>query len=100
MTTTKPLVSVIMPVYNGAATICQAIDSVYRQNVPLELLVIDDGSTDQTVEILSAYQDRPDFRYLKNAQNIGAAASRNRGVHEAHGQYIAFLDADDWWEDG
>lgn len=100
MTTTKPLVSVIMPVYNGAATICQAIDSVYRQNVPLELLVIDDGSTDQTVEILSAYQERPDFRYLKNAQNIGAAASRNRGVHEAHGQYIAFLDADDWWEDG
>ena len=100
MTTTKPLVSVIMPVYNGAATICQAIDSVYRQNVPLELLVIDDGSTDQTVEILSAYQDRPDFRYLKNAQNIGAAASRNRGFHEAHGQYIAFLDADDWWEDG
>lgn len=100
MTTTKPLVSVIMPVYNGAATICQAIDSVYRQNVPLELLVIDDGSTDQTVEILSAYQDRPDFRYLKNAQNIGAAASRNRGVHEAHGQYIAFLDADDWWEGG
>ena len=100
MTTTKPLVSVIMPVYNGAATICQALDSVYRQNVPLELLVIDDGSTDQTVEILSAYQDRPDFRYLKNAQNIGAAASRNRGVHEAHGQYIAFLDADDWWEDG
>ena len=100
MTTTKPLVSVIMPVYNGAATICQAIDSVYRQNVPLELLVIDDGSTDQTVEILSAYQDRPDFRYLKNAQNIGAAASRNRGVHEAHGQYIAYLDADDWWEDG
>lgn len=100
MTTTKPMVSVIMPVYNGAATIRQAIDSVYRQNVPLELLVIDDGSTDQTVEILSAYQDRPDFHYLKNAQNIGAAASRNRGVHEAHGQYIAFLDADDWWEDG
>lgn len=100
MTTTKPLVSVIMPVYNGAATICQAIDSVYRQNVPLELLVIDDGSTDQTVEILSAYQERPDFHYLKNIQNIGAAASRNRGVHEAHGQYIAFLDADDWWEDG
>ena len=99
MTTTKPLVSVIMPVYNGAATIRQAIDSVYRQNVPLELLVIDDGSTDQTLEILSAYQERPDFHYLKNVQNIGAAASRNRGVHEAHGQYIAFLDADDWWED-
>ena len=100
MSTIQPLISVIMPVYNGAATIKQAIDSVYRQNVPLELLVIDDGSTDQTLEILSAYQERPDFHYLKNVQNIGAAASRNRGVHEAHGQYIAFLDADDWWEDG
>lgn len=99
MSTIQPLISVIMPVYNGAATIKQAIDSVYRQNVPLELLVIDDGSTDQTLEILSAYQERPDFHYLKNVQNIGAAASRNRGVHEAHGQYIAFLDADDWWED-
>lgn len=98
MTTDKPLISVIMPVYNGASTIRQAVESVFSQNVPLELLVIDDGSTDQTEEILSAYQNRTDFYYLKNAHNIGAAASRNRGVREAHGKYIAFLDADDWWE--
>ena len=100
MPTTKPLISVIMPVHNGAATIRQAVDSVFCQNVPLELLVIDDGSSDQTADILTAYQDRPDFRYFKNPQNIGAAASRNRGVKEARGQYIAFLDADDWWENG
>ena len=100
MTTSKPLISVIMPVYNGGSTIRQAVESVFCQNIPLELLVIDDGSTDQTSEVLSIYQDRPDFHYLKNPHNIGAAASRNRGVQEAHGQYVAFLDADDWWENG
>ena len=100
MATSNPLVSVIMPVYNGESTIRQAIESVYRQDVPLELLVIDDGSTDQTPAILSAYQDRADFHYMKNPDNIGAAASRNRGVQKARGQYVAFLDADDWWEDG
>ena len=100
MTTSKPLISVIMPVYNGGSTIRQAVESVFCQNIPLELLVIDDGSTDQTSEVLSVYQNRPDFHYLKNPHNIGAAASRNRGVQEAHGQYVAFLDADDWWENG
>ena len=84
MTTSKPLISVIMPVYNGGSTIHQAVESVFCQNIPLELLVIDDGSTDQTSEVLSVYQDRPDFHYLKNPHNIGAAASRNRGVQEAH----------------
>lgn len=91
MTTSKPLISVIMPVYNGGSTIRQAVESVFCQNIPLELLVIDDGSTDQTSEVLSVYQDRPDFHYLKNPHNIGAAASRNRGVQEAHGQYVASL---------
>ena len=98
MTTNKPLISVIMPVYNGGFTIRQAVESVFCQNIPLELLVIDDGSTDQTSEVLSVYRNRPDFHYLKNPHNIGAAASRNRGVQEAHGQYVAFLDADDWWK--
>ena len=93
MTTSKPLISVIMPGYNGGSTIRQAVESVFCQNIPLELLVIDDGSTDQTSEVLSVYQDRPDFHYLKNPHNIGAAASRNRGVQEAHGQYVAFLDS-------
>ena len=61
MTTSKPLISVIMPVYNGGSTIRQAVESVFCQNIPLELLVIDDGSTDQTSEVLSVYQDRPDY---------------------------------------
>ena len=93
----KPLVSVIMPVYNGEKYIRKAVESVYEQGVSLELLVIDDGSTDQ---VLSAYEGREDFRYIKNEQNMGAAGSRNRGVGLAQGTYIAFLDADDWWESG
>ena len=96
----KPLVSVIMPVYNGEKYIRKAVESVYEQEVSLELLVIDDGSTDHTEEVLSAYEGREDFRYIKNQQNMGAAGSRNRGVGLAQGTYIAFLDADDWWEPG
>ncbi|MDO4340585.1 MAG: glycosyltransferase family 2 protein [Eubacteriales bacterium] len=96
----QPLVSVIMPVYNGRKYIRQAVESVFDQAVPLELLVIDDGSTDGTEEELAPYMERRDFRYLKNHKNMGAAGSRNRGVREAKGRYIAFLDADDWWEKG
>ena len=96
----KPQVSVIMPVYNGEKYIKQAVESVFAQEVSTELLVIDDGSTDHTEKVLSAYKGREDFRYLKNKENMGAARSRNRGVQEARGEYIAFLDADDWWEKG
>lgn len=96
----QPVVSVIMPVYNGAAYIKDAVESVFRQGVPLELIVIDDGSSDGTEEVLKEWKSREDFRYLKNHKNIGAAGSRNRGVLEAGGTYVAFLDADDWWEDG
>ena len=97
---TQPLVSVVMPVYNGAAYIKKAVDSVYIQDVPLELLVIDDCSTDNTKEILDSCGDKSGFRYFRNNRNLGAAGSRNLGVREAKGEYIAFLDADDWWAEG
>ena len=96
----RPLVSVIMPVYNGEKYIKRAVESVYEQGISLELLVIDDGSTDGTEKVLSAYEGREDFRYIKNKENMGAARSRNRGVQEAVGEYVAFLDADDWWDRG
>lgn len=89
-----------MPVYNGEDYIAWAVESVFAQDVDLELLVIDDGSTDGTFQALVPYMDRKDFRYLKNDRNLGAAGSRNRGVRKAQGAYIAFLDADDWWEKG
>lgn len=96
----KPLVSVIMPVYNGKKYICQAVESVFSQDISLELLVIDDCSADGTAEALAPWSDRKDFRYFRNPKNLGAARSRNYGVKMAHGKYIAFLDADDWWAEG
>ncbi|MBR1864998.1 MAG: glycosyltransferase family 2 protein [Lachnospiraceae bacterium] len=92
------LVSVIIPAYNCRATLCQAIDSVLQQQVPLEVLVIDDGSVEPIADQMEAYADDPRVIFLKNAQNIGVSATRNRGVREAKGEWIAFLDADDYWE--
>ena len=95
-----PQISVIMPVYNGEKYIARAVQSVYAQDVPLELIIIDDGSVDGTREVLIPWENRPDFVYIKNERNLGAAGSRNRGVSVAKGRYVAFLDADDWWEEG
>ena len=95
-----PLVSVIMPAYNSGKYIRQAVDSVYIQQVPLELIVVDDCSEDNTQEQLERYRQRPDFFYLRNETNQGVAASRNRGVAMARGKYVAFLDSDDWWGEG
>ncbi len=94
----KPIVSVVMPAYNCAGTIQQAIDSVKRQNVDLEIIVINDCSKDGLDEVMKAYEKDPVIFYVKNETNIGAAASRNRGVAMARAPFVAFLDSDDWWE--
>ena len=91
----EPLVSVIIPTYNGACFLAQTIESVLAQTYPsLEVLVVDDGSTDATWAITAGYGPR--VRYVRQA-NAGTAAARNRGVAEARGQYIALLDHDDLW---
>ena len=89
-------VSVIIPAYRCAATLRQAIDSALFQEVPLEILVLDDCSGEDIEGIVRSYGDEPRLRYLKNEKNLGAAATRNRGVKLATGDYVAFLDADDW----
>lgn len=93
----EPVVSVIMPAYRCAATIEKAIQSVLIQSVPLELIVVNDESPDELDEIMKQYETDPRVRYIKNEKNLGAAMSRNRGVAKARGAYVAFLDADDWW---
>ncbi|MDY5578097.1 MAG: glycosyltransferase family 2 protein [Lachnospiraceae bacterium] len=94
----KPQVSVIIPAFNCAKYISKSIDSALEQNVSLEILVINDCSTDHLDEVMEKYKANPVVFYVKNEKNIGAAETRNRGVHLARGQYIAFLDGDDYWE--
>lgn len=90
----RPIVSVIMPAYNGARHIDEAIRSVEAQRVPdWELIVIDDGSTDGTAEIVYVHEDNR-IRYAHQA-NAGRSAARNRGLSLAKGKYVVFLDADD-----
>lgn len=90
-------VSIIIPIYNGALLIKRCLDAVYKQegDFQLEVIVIDDGSTDNTLDILSSYAKA--LIVLKQS-NQGPAAARNKGIEKATGKYLAFLDADDFWE--
>ncbi len=96
----KPLVSVIMPAYNCAGTLADAVDSALMQEVSLEIIVIDDCSPEPLDSVMSRYEGNPAVHYVKNDHNLGAAGSRNRGVQLAKGEYIAFLDSDDLWRAG
>ncbi len=96
----RPLVSAVIPTYNSANTLRRAIDSVLSQNYSaLELIVVDDASSDETHEVVEALRD-PRLRYIKLAQNGGVSNARNKGVEAAQGEFIAFLDADDAWLPG
>jgi hypothetical protein len=94
----QPLITVVVPVYNGAEFLREAIASVLAQNYSaLEIIVVDDGSDD---EIEAAVAALPvDVRFFRQA-NGGPAAARNRGIRDASGEYIAFLDVDDLWPEG
>jgi glycosyltransferase involved in cell wall biosynthesis len=93
------LVSVIMPVYNAEAWLPRAIDSVLMQShAELELITVDDGSSDRSPAMLDAYAvTDARVRVLRQPCNGGVAAARNAGIAAARGDYVAFLDADDWW---
>ena len=78
----------------------KAIEAALGQEVPVEVLVIDDCSADGTELAVMKYMDSGNIRYIRNKENMGAARSRNRGLKASKGKYIAFLDADDWWEEG
>ena len=90
-----PKISVIMPAYNAEKYIKEAIDSILIQTFPdFEFIIIDDGSTDSTAEIVNGYSDSK-IRFWPNARNMGVAATLNRGLDLACGEYIARMDADD-----
>lgn len=91
----KLTASVIIPTYNRAHLILRALSSVLRQTEPGdEIIVVDDGSSDNTEQVLKPYGDR--IKYIK-IENSGAGAARNRGIKEARGALVAFLDSDDEW---
>jgi glycosyltransferase involved in cell wall biosynthesis len=90
-----PFVSVIIPTYNRASMVMDAVNSVLAQSYRnFELIVVDDGSTDETAAALASYGDA---LRLKSQARLGAAAARNSGVRIARGEYLAFLDSDDLW---
>lgn len=92
--------SVIVPVYNCAECLPRALDSIQRQiYTNYEVLVINDGSTDRTSEVLSAYTRVPHFKLITLKENQGVASARNHGISLASGKFIAFLDSDDEWRD-
>ena len=92
---TPGLVSVVIPAYNAGPYIAQAVESVLSQTYPyIECIVVDDGSTDDTRQRLAPYMDWIHYIWQENQER---SAARNRGIEAAKGEYIAFLDADDWW---
>ncbi len=91
----KPLISVIIPAYNGEKYLAEAIESIHRQNYsPLEIIIVDDGSTDKTAQITKNLKGNVKYNYQTNK---GPAAARNKGLALARGEVIAFLDVDDLW---
>jgi glycosyltransferase involved in cell wall biosynthesis len=94
----KPAVSVVIPTYNNAALLPETLDGVKRQTIKdLEIIVVDDGSTDQTAQVVKKYDISIVYCYQPNQ---GQAAARNKGVKLARGEYIAFCDHDDIWNPG
>ena len=91
----NPLVSVIIPTYNRNNIISRAIDSVIKQTYDnIEIIVVDDGSTDNTKQILRQFRGKVKYIYKING---GVSSARNKGIEEAKGELIAFLDSDDYW---
>jgi glycosyltransferase involved in cell wall biosynthesis len=91
---TRPLVSAIIPVFNGERHVADALRSVFAQDYrPIEVIVVDDGSTDDSAALLQTF---PDIHYI-HQPNAGVAAARNTALQRARGEFIAFLDQDDQW---
>jgi glycosyltransferase involved in cell wall biosynthesis len=93
-----PIVSILIPTYNRARLLSRAINSVLNQTYQeFELIVVDDGSIDNTNEVIKSFNDLR-IRYIRLEQNRGSAAARNIGINAAQGEYIAFQDSDDEWQ--
>jgi glycosyltransferase involved in cell wall biosynthesis len=91
-----PKISIIIPAYNRAHLIPRALESVFKQTFrDYEVIVVDDASVDNTAEVMNSFSHQ--VKYVRQTQRSGSAGARNRGILEAKGEYIAFLDSDDFW---
>lgn len=94
-----PLISVIIPSYNHSKFIVESIDSVLcQENVDIELLIADDGSSDDTISVIRKYQSNPKITIFANKVNQGAGVVTAQLIHHSKGEYIALLNSDDFWE--
>lgn len=95
----KGMVSIITPCYNGAKYVSETIESVISQTyVDWEMIIVDDGSKDNSVEIIKTYSEKDNRIQLVQQPNGGSSVARNKGISLCRGQYIALLDADDLWD--
>lgn len=95
----KELVSIIIPVYNRSEIISDTIDNILKQTYEnIEIIVVNDGSTDNINEVMTRYENNEKIRYINNSINKGACHARNVGVESSKGNYIAFQDSDDLWD--
>lgn len=93
----KPLISIIVPVFNAEKHLDKCIKSLINQTYEkIEIILIDDGSTDKSLDVCLSYKQKDSRIYYFHQENQGVSAARNRGIKEASGDYIAFVDADDW----
>jgi len=98
MNTVNPLVSVVIATYNMSAYLPEAVESVRSQTYgPIEIIIVDDGSTDNTAAVVDQWKKDTRVRYV-HQDNQGQTVAKNRGISESTGEYIAFLDADDRWK--
>lgn len=94
-----PLITLIIPCYNAKQTLEKCLDSVVHQNYThLEIIIVDDGSTDGTSKIYEEFQIKDDRIKVLKQENSGVSRARNRGLEAANGEYICFVDSDDWVE--
>ncbi len=97
--TSAPEISIVIPVYNGEEFLRSTIDNILHQTFQdFELIFVNDGSTDHTLEILQSYQQQTDKLTVTNQENLGPGVARNNGMKHARGKYLLFLDADDLFE--
>ena len=94
----KPKISIIIPIYNMASHLSQCLDSILYQTLKdIEIICIDDGSTDHSLDLLYEYQDKFNNLLIISQSNLGSGPARNNGIEHCNGQYIGFMDPDDWY---